>query len=92
MAVLRTALKALTFRLDSSRAAANTIIRKRAALHGRTWSVPVRGKPAAAPTARRALRPSAIRPWLSYTARRRPVDHADTKRTQARTATLAIVV
>jgi hypothetical protein len=33
-AVLRTALQALTFRLDGSRAAANTIIRKRAALHG----------------------------------------------------------
>ena len=33
-AVLRTALEALTFRLDGSRAAANTIIRKRAVLHG----------------------------------------------------------
>jgi integrase len=33
-AVLRTALEALTLRLDGSRAAANTIIRKRAALHG----------------------------------------------------------
>jgi integrase len=32
--VLRTALEALTFRLDGSRAAANTIIRKRIALHG----------------------------------------------------------
>jgi integrase len=32
--VLRTALEALTLRLDGSRAAANTIIRKRAALHG----------------------------------------------------------
>jgi integrase len=32
--VLRTALEALTFRLDGSRAAANTIIRKRAVLHG----------------------------------------------------------
>ena len=33
-AVLRTALEALTFRLDGSRAAASTIIRKRAVLHG----------------------------------------------------------
>jgi hypothetical protein len=33
-AVLRTALKALTFRLDGRRAAANTIIRKRVVLHG----------------------------------------------------------
>jgi hypothetical protein len=33
-AVLRGALEALTFRLDGSRAAANTIIRKRAVLHG----------------------------------------------------------
>ena len=33
-AVLRTALEALTFRMDGSRAAANTIIRKRAVLHG----------------------------------------------------------
>jgi integrase len=33
-AVLRSALEALTFRLDGSRAAANTIIRKRAVLHG----------------------------------------------------------
>ena len=33
-AVLRTALDALTFRLDGRRAAANTIIRKRAVLHG----------------------------------------------------------
>jgi len=33
-AVLRTALEALTFRLDGSRAAPNTIIRKRAVLHG----------------------------------------------------------
>ena len=33
-AVLRSALDALTLRLDGSRAAANTIIRKRAALHG----------------------------------------------------------
>ena len=33
-AVLRTALEALTFRLDGSRAAANTVIRKRAVLHG----------------------------------------------------------
>jgi hypothetical protein len=33
-AVLRTALEALRFRLDGSRAAANTIIRKRAVLHG----------------------------------------------------------
>ena len=33
-AVLRTALEALTFRLDGSRAAANTIIRKRVVLHG----------------------------------------------------------
>jgi len=32
--VLRTALEALTFRLDGSRAAANTIIRKRVVLHG----------------------------------------------------------
>ena len=32
--VLRTAVEALTFRLDGSRAAANTIIRKRAVLHG----------------------------------------------------------
>ena len=32
--VLRTALEALTFRLDGSRVAANTIIRKRAVLHG----------------------------------------------------------
>ena len=32
--VLRTALEALTLRLDGSRAAANTIIRKRAVLHG----------------------------------------------------------
>ena len=32
--VLRTALEALTFRLDGTRAAANTIIRKRAVLHG----------------------------------------------------------
>ena len=32
--VLRTALEALTFRLDGSRAATNTIIRKRAVLHG----------------------------------------------------------
>lgn len=32
--VLRTALEALTFRLDGSRAAASTIIRKRAVLHG----------------------------------------------------------
>jgi hypothetical protein len=32
--VLRTALEALTFRLDGSLAAANTIIRKRAVLHG----------------------------------------------------------
>ena len=33
-AMLRTALEALTLRLDGSRAAANTIIRKRAVLHG----------------------------------------------------------
>jgi hypothetical protein len=33
-AVLRTALEVLTFRLDDSRAAANTIIRQRAVLHG----------------------------------------------------------
>jgi hypothetical protein len=33
-AVLRSALEALTFRLDGSRAAVNTIIRKRAVLHG----------------------------------------------------------
>jgi integrase len=33
-AVLRTALEVLTFRLDASRAAANTIIRKRVVLHG----------------------------------------------------------
>jgi integrase len=33
-AVLRTALEALSLRLDGSRAAANTIIRKRAVLHG----------------------------------------------------------
>jgi len=33
-AVLRRALEALTFRLDGSRAAANTIIRKRVVLHG----------------------------------------------------------
>jgi integrase len=33
-AVLRSALEALTLRLDGSRAAANTIIRKRAVLHG----------------------------------------------------------
>ena len=33
-AVLRAALEALTFRLDGRRAAANTIIRKRAVLHG----------------------------------------------------------
>ena len=33
-AVLRAALEALTFRLDGGRAAANTIIRKRAVLHG----------------------------------------------------------
>jgi integrase len=33
-AVLRTALEALTFRLDGSRAAANTVIRKRVVLHG----------------------------------------------------------
>jgi hypothetical protein len=33
-AVLRTVLEALTFRLDGSRAAANTIIRKRVVLHG----------------------------------------------------------
>ena len=33
-AVLRTALEALTFRLDGSRAAASTVIRKRAVLHG----------------------------------------------------------
>jgi hypothetical protein len=33
-AVLRTALEALRFRLDGSRAGANTIIRKRAVLHG----------------------------------------------------------
>ena len=33
-AVLRTALEALTLRLDGSRAAANTIIRKRTVLHG----------------------------------------------------------
>jgi hypothetical protein len=32
--VLRTTLEALTLRLDGSRAAANTIIRKRAVLHG----------------------------------------------------------
>ena len=32
--VLRTALEALTFRLDGSRAAANTMIRKRVVLHG----------------------------------------------------------
>jgi hypothetical protein len=31
---VRTALEALTFRLDGSRAAANTVIRKRAVLHG----------------------------------------------------------
>ena len=33
-AVLRTALEALTFRLDGSRAAANTVVRKRVVLHG----------------------------------------------------------
>jgi integrase len=33
-AVLRSALEALTLRLDGSRAAANTVIRKRAVLHG----------------------------------------------------------
>lgn len=32
--VLRTALEALTFRLDGSRAAASTVIRKRSVLHG----------------------------------------------------------
>jgi integrase len=49
-------------------------------------------KPAVAPTARRARTPSAMRPWLARPARRRPVDHADIKRTHARTATLATVV
>jgi integrase len=34
LSVLRAALEALTFRLDGSRAAANTIIRKRVVLHG----------------------------------------------------------
>jgi hypothetical protein len=38
-AVLRAALEALTLRLDGTRAAANTIIRKRAVLHGRATSV-----------------------------------------------------
>jgi hypothetical protein len=58
----------------------------------RTWSVPVRGKPAVAPTARRARTPSAICPWLPHPARRRPVDHADINRTQACTAILETVV
>jgi hypothetical protein len=50
-AVLRTALEALTLRLDGSRAAANTIIRKRAVLHGTlgyavsTGHLPTRGGP-----------------------------------------------
>ena len=50
------------------------------------------GKPAVAPTARRARTPSAMRPWLASPARRRPVDHADIKRTHACTAILAAVV
>jgi hypothetical protein len=54
--------------------------------HGPCPSV---GRPAVAPTARRAQTPSAIRPWLPRPARRRPVDHADSKRTHARTAILA---
>jgi hypothetical protein len=40
-------------------------------------------RPAVAPTARRARTPSAMRPWISRPARRQPVDHADTKQTQA---------
>lgn len=53
---------------------------------------PSAGKPAVTPTARRARTPSAIRPWLPRPARRRPVDHADTKRTHACTAILETVV
>ena len=49
-------------------------------------------KPAVAPTARWARKPSAIRPWLPRPARRRPLDHADTKRKHARTAILETVV
>lgn len=54
--------------------------RPRAALE--VWSVPVRGKPAVTPTARRARTPSAIRPWLPRPARRLPAEHADTNRAQ----------
>lgn len=43
--VLRTVLEALTFLLDGSRAAANTIIRKRAVLHG-ALGRPAAGQPA----------------------------------------------
>jgi hypothetical protein len=53
---------------------------------------PSAGKPAVVPTARRARTPSAMRPWIPRPARRRPVDHADTKRTYPGTATLATVV
>jgi integrase len=50
------------------------------------------GKPAVVPTARLARTPSAMRPWIPLPARRRPVDHTDTKRTHPETATLATVV
>lgn len=44
-------------------------------------------KPAVAPTARRARTPSAIRPWIPRPARRRPLDHAGTKRPRPETVT-----
>ena len=49
-------------------------------------------KLAVTPTARRARTPSAMRPWLPRPARRRPVDHAATKRAHPETATLTTVV
>ena len=57
-----------------------------------TWSVPVRGKPAVALTARWAPTPSAIRPWLPRPARRQPADRVGAKRAQARSVILATIV
>ncbi|MGH3246542.1 MAG: hypothetical protein ACRDOI_10065 [Trebonia sp.] len=49
-------------------------------------------KPAVAATARWARTPSVMRPWISCSARRRPVDDADTKRTHPETVPLKTVV
>ena len=75
-AVLRTALKALTVRLDGTRAAANTIIRKRAVLHGALGSVAEAGhrtrRPAVLRSPRRAAQRIGLRPGLAIRPHARP--------------------